>query len=184
MISRVTTSQRFYALIRAINTGGRRITNDELIEPFVKLGFTDVAAYQAAGNITFRSGDAGTVVAESLEAALAAAYGFDAPVFVRSRPQLVAVNDASPFTKEEIAQTDGRIQVAFMRAAPDESTVAEARALVPPDDRVAFAGREWFWLPARGISDSQLPVGAFERLVGPMTIRTLGTVSRMLGRFG
>ena len=48
-------TDRRFVFLRAINTGGRRLTNDELLAPFDALGLTDAAAYQAAGNVTFRS---------------------------------------------------------------------------------------------------------------------------------
>jgi uncharacterized protein (DUF1697 family) len=103
---------------------------------------------------------------------------------VRSLAELRAVGSAAPFSDRAIAKTQGRIQVTFMRSPPGQETIREALALVPDEDRVVFTGREWFWLPLRGISDSQLPVGAIENLVGPMTMRTLGTVSRVLAKFG
>lgn len=56
--------------------------------------------------------------------------------------------------------------------------------LIPADDRVVMMGRDWFWLPVAGVSDSHLPIGAIEAMVGPMTMRTLGTASRMWDRFG
>lgn len=177
------SSRRYFAFIRAINTGGRRLTNDQLMEPFRRLGFTDVAAYQAAGNLTFLSDDPDAVAAERLTTAATEAYGFDSPVFVRSRAELGEVAGARPFSDDALADTQGRIQVSFMQTPPDEAAVAEVMALVPARDRVVFSSREWFWLPSRGVSDSRLPVAAIERLVGPMTMRTLGTISRMLGRF-
>lgn len=172
---------RYFAFIRAINVGGRRLTNEELTRPFIQLGLRDVAAYQAAGNITFRSTD--VVPAGPLRAAIAEAYGFDSPVFVRSQAELNAISAARPFTAAELAETEGRVQISFLDTAPSDSASAEALALVPPGERVVFSGREWFWLPARGISDSQLPISTIEGLVGPMTIRTLGTIERMLEKF-
>ena len=175
--------RRYFAFIRAINTGGRRLTNDRLMEPFLRLGLSDVAAYQAAGNITFRSDDPDAAGAKRLEAAATEAYGFASPVFVRSRSELRAIIAARPFTDEEVARTEGRIQVSFMHTAPSEIARTDVRALVPEGERLVFSDRHWFWLPALGISDSQLPVATIEGLVGPMTMRTLGTISRMLGKF-
>lgn len=179
----VSTSHLYFAFIRAINTGGRRLGNDQIIEPFVDLGFKDVAAYQAAGNVAFRSGDPKPPRPEPIETALAEAYGFEAPVFVRHIDEIRAVVDRRPFSEEEVAGTSGRIQVSFLRTSPKAATIAEIQALVPGEDRVVFSGREWFWLPTHGISDSQLSVGAIEALAGPMTMRTLGTVSRMLKKY-
>lgn len=174
---------RYFAYLRAINTGGRRLTNDQLMEPFLRLGLRDVAAYQAAGNITFLSDDPDAVRTERLEAATVEAYGFESPVFVRSHAEVSAIARATPFSDEELARTEGRIQVSFMHRTPGESAVAAALALVPTEERVVFSDREWFWLPIRGVSDSQLPVSAIEGLVGPMTMRTLGTLSRMHAKY-
>ena len=175
--------QRFFVFIRAINVGGRRLTNEQLIEPFLRLGFSEVAAYQAAGNITFRTDDTDGVVLERLERALTESYGFDAVIIVRNLDELRAIVEARPFTEEDLAGTEGRVQVTFLRSDADDASIAEAIALVPPDDRVEFGQRQWFWLPRNGISDSQLPVGSIEKVLGPMTIRTLGTISRMLEKF-
>ncbi len=54
MTSMIETGLNFLFL-RAINTGSRRVTNDELLAPLIAAGFADVAAFQAAGNITLRS---------------------------------------------------------------------------------------------------------------------------------
>lgn len=176
-------SRRYFAFLRAINTGGRRLSNDQLMEPFVRLGLRDVAAYQAAGNLTFLSDDPDAVRAERLAAAASEAFGFDSPVFVRSHAELSAVARAKPFSDGEVARTEGRIQVSFMYNAPGETAIAQALALVASGERVVFSDREWFWLPVRGVSDSQLPVRTIEELVGPMTMRTLGTIPRMLAKF-
>ena len=176
--------RRYFAFLRAINVGGRRLTNDELLAPFVGLGLREVAAYQAAGNITFVSDEPDTVRPDRLEAAAGEAYGFRSSVFVRSHAELSAIGRPGPFSAHEMAGTEGRVQVAFLQITPDASTVAEALALVPAGERVVFRDRAWCWLPVRGISDSQLPVRAIEDLVGPTTIRTLGTVERMLDKFG
>jgi uncharacterized protein (DUF1697 family) len=92
---------RYYAFLRAINTGNRRLSNEQLLAPFHELGFTDVAAYQAAGNVTFRSADPDTVAEARIEAALAAAYGFDAPTFVRTAAEIQSIVAAEPFTTED-----------------------------------------------------------------------------------
>lgn len=179
----MTTNQLYFAFIRAINTGGRRLTNDQIVEPFWRLGFAEVVAYQAAGNVAFQSDDPTESHPERLDAALAEAYGFDAPTFVRRVDEVRAIVDGQPFTPDELAATAGKIQVSFLRSAPDATRTSQVQALVPQDDRVVFSGREWFWLPTDGVSGSQLNVGAIEQRVGLMTMRTLGTVSRMLNKF-
>ena len=174
---------RQFAFIRAINTGGRRLTNDQVIAPFVQLGLDDVAAYQAAGNVAFRSDEPPVALLPRLEAAMTDAYGFEAPTFLRMRAQLERVVAATPFSAAELAATEGRVQVAFLGRAPAEATVAEVDALVPREDCAAVVDDQWLWLPRAGISTSEMPVAKVEQLFGPMTIRTLGTIERMLKKF-
>lgn len=170
-----------FVFVRAMNTGGRRLTNDQQLAPFRTSGFIQVAAYQAAGNIVIRSDQ--PVRSAEFDPLLASAYGFEAPTFVRTVAQLRVVVDSQPFTSEQVAVTAGRIQVAFMTDAPNADAIADVMAAVPDEDSVVVSGSEWYWLPAEGISGSSLPVNAIERAVGPMTIRTLGTLQRMLDKF-
>jgi uncharacterized protein (DUF1697 family) len=177
------STDRWFAFLRAINTGTRRLTNSRLLEPFHDLGFRDVVAYQAAGNVTFRCDDPAAAAEDRIEQALAETYGFETPTFVRSASELDAVVAAAPFDPSARATTEGKVQVTFLRARPSEDAVAAALALVPTEDRVVVSGREWYWLPVAGVSTSQLPVTAIERELGVMTMRTLGTLERMSAKF-
>ena len=40
-------------------------------------------------------------------------------------------------------------------------------------------GRELFWLPAGGLSESDLDFKAIDEALGPMTVRTQGTFARL-----
>ena len=179
----MSSSQRFFVFIRAINVGSVRLTNERLIEPFRRLGFDDVAAYQAAGNITLRGDDPLAVEPDQVGPALTEAYGFDPVIFVRSHEEMRAIVAARPFTNRQLEGTAGKVQVSFLQETPDDLMIATVGALVPDDDRIAFVDRHWFWLPKNGVSDSQLPVSSVEDIIGPMTMRTLGTVGRLLAKF-
>lgn len=172
-----------FAFIRAINTGTRRLTNQQVIAPFVAAGLGEPAAYQAAGNVAFLSDEEPADLEVRLESVLADAYGFEAPTFVRSVDEIRQVTDHVPFTEDELAATEGRVQVAFLRSEPGPDVRAAVGGLTPPDELAAFHARHWLWLPAAGISTSTMPVGEVERALGPMTIRTLGTIERMLAKF-
>jgi uncharacterized protein (DUF1697 family) len=64
-----------------------------------------------------------------------------------------------------------------------EKPPAKARsallALASERDRLLLAGRELYWLPGGGILESELDMKAIERLLGPMTVRTKGTVEQI-----
>jgi uncharacterized protein (DUF1697 family) len=176
-------AERHFAFLRAINTGKRRLTNDQLLAPFVDMGFSDVAAYQAAGNVTFRA-DAGTLSEADVEVALADAYGFDVPTFLRSAIEMEAIVRAQPFAPKAVAASSGKVQVTLLRKAPSGDQLVALESLVPAEDQVRVVGREWYWLPVAGISTSAMPVGQIERVLGEMTMRTLGTLQRMAAKFG
>ena len=177
------SGDRYFAFLRAINTGSRRLTNDQLLAPFHELGFVDVAAYQAAGNVAFRCDDPDLADEGRIEAALADAYGFQAPTFVRSAAEVHHIATAQPFAAADVAVTAGKVQVTFLRSAPSPEAVDRVLSIAPPEDRVAVEGRHWYWLPVEGISTSAMPVGQIESVLGEMTMRTLGTVERMSSRF-
>jgi hypothetical protein len=73
--------------------------------------------------------------------------------------------------------------VTFLRSAPSAATIADVEALVPDEDEVRVIAREWYWLPVAGVSTSALPVREIERLLGEMTMRTLGTIARISTKF-
>lgn len=170
--------------LRAINTGARRVTNEDLLAPLIAAGFSDVSAYQAAGNLIVRADGSERIAldAGTLSALLTEAYGFDTPVFVRSDAELRSVVERSPFSDDQVAATSGKVQVTFMASEPSPEQVAAVAELTPDEDLVGFNGCEWFWLPVDGVSGSKLPVAAIERVVGPMTMRTLGTLQRILDK--
>jgi uncharacterized protein (DUF1697 family) len=175
--------KRLFVFVRAVNIGGQRLTNDQLIEPFVRMGLADVAAYQTAGNITFHSVDPSEVEPERVSVALADALGFTTSVFVRDLAELRAIVDSRPFSDNEMRGTEGRVQVTFLQREPSAEAVAAVLALATCGDQVKFSGREWFWLPNKDVADSRLSISTIEEILGPMTMRTLGTVSRMLVKF-
>ena len=172
--------------LRAINTGARRVTNEQLLAPLVAAGFADVSAYQAAGNLLVSAdgNEAVDLEPDVLTALLSDAYGFDTPVFVRSGIELQSVVERCPFTAAQIAATSGMVQVTFMGDRPSAEQISAVADITPAEDLVSFDGSEWFWLPVDGVSGSKLSVRAVEHIVGPMTMRTLGTVRRILDRLG
>jgi len=177
------SGDRHFAFLRAINTGTRRLTNDQLLAPFCELGFADVAAYQAAGNVTFLCDDPDLVDERRIEAVLADAYGFPAPTFVRTAGEVREISTAEPFSAADLAGTTGKVQVAFLRATPTPEAVDRALSIVPPEDRLVVEGNHWYWLPTGGVSTSELPVGQVESILGETTMRTVGTVVRMVAKF-
>jgi uncharacterized protein (DUF1697 family) len=175
------TAGRHVALLRGINVGDRRVTKAQLCAPFEALGFAGVGTFLASGNVSFATNDTDGLEPR-IEAALQSALGFEVEVFVRTADQFAEVVALEPFPAEVVDAAQGKLQVTFLRDQPDPSDVRAALGHASEQDRLTVAGREWYWLPAVGISTSPLDVKAVERALGRGTTRTLNTVSRLHAR--
>lgn len=172
---------RYVAFLRGMNLGGRRIRNEELRAEFEALGLTDVACFRASGNVVFASeeGDEATLTVH-IEAGLGEALGYAVPIFLRGAAELRAIAAHEPFKPAAVAASKGKLQVAFLPTAPSGSGSKEALALATDEDRLAVKGRELYWLPSGGISESDLDLKSLEAAVGPWTMRTMGTVEQIV----
>ncbi|MEM7342265.1 MAG: DUF1697 domain-containing protein [Actinomycetota bacterium] len=179
---------RSVAFLRSINVGGRRVTNDQLAAAFGDLGLDEVATFLASGNVLFAApqdheashqADLEARISTGLETAL----GFEVPVTIRSAAELRALDEAEPFTPEELAASAGKIQVMLLFDEVDPSiqlAVDEVASAVP--DHVAFGPRALFWLPPAGMSESEIDLVAITRLVGQNTVRTANTIRRLVAK--
>lgn len=172
---------RYGAFLRGINLGNRRVTGDELCAPFIDLGFRDVASFLASGNVVFTTDDAREEdeLTASIAAALEERLGYPVLTFLRSSSELADIVSRSPFTPDACARSTGKLQVMLLPAVPDADAAQAAVDLGSDADLLELQGRELFWLPSGGMSQSGLDVDAIGRLVGPVTIRTANTLVRL-----
>ena len=175
---------RYGAFLRAVNLGRhRRVTGAELVSAFTAAGFEEVAAFRTSGNVIFTApGGAGEITRRS-ETALEDALGFEVPVFVRSERELRAIAAHEPFDPELVSSSKGKLQVSFLASKPSAAARRAVLALATDDDRLAIEGRELYWLPSGGTQGSALDQNALAELVGPATMRTMGTVQAIVAKF-
>jgi uncharacterized protein (DUF1697 family) len=177
-------SRRYAAFLRGMNLGNRRITNDELCARFAALGLGEPAAFLASGNVVFAAADedAGRL-ARRIEDGLREALGYEVPIFLRSGDEVHAIAAHEPFTAAERAGSQAKLQVALLGGEPAAADREAVLALAPEEDRLVFAGRELYWLPAAGVSQSELDWKAVDRRLGTVTIRTRRTLERLAAKF-
>lgn len=175
--------ERYVAFLRGMNLGGRRIKNEELKREFEALGLRDVSCFRASGNVIFATEEkAEEKLKQRIEAGLGEALGYEVPVFLRSAAELGAVSAQAPFDSELVGASKGKLQVAFLPSVPNVKARKQALALASDEDRLAIEGRELYWLPSGGISESDLDLKTIEATVGPWTMRTKGTVGQIAGK--
>ncbi|MGI8593382.1 MAG: DUF1697 domain-containing protein [Solirubrobacteraceae bacterium] len=174
---------RQIALLRGINVGGhKKVGMARLRELMDELGYRDVRTYVQSGNVVFTGPDRPPdQVARRLEGELAATFGFEVSVVVRSREELAQVVAANPL--RDVATDPAKHLVLFLAAELDADRLGgiEPADVSPEAFHVDVGGREiYLWAP-EGVRDSRLVKALSEKRLGvAATARNWRTVERLL----
>lgn len=180
-----TATERYIALLRAINVGGHIVKMDTLRAHFVRLGFTNVETFIASGNVIFESAGATpreleARIAEELERRL----GYEVATFVRSPAELAEVVMRRPFDAASFDYDRHGLYVGFLAARLSAETVRKIVALRTAVDELHVHGRELYWGQRVRFSESELTGALLERALGaPMTLRNVSTVRRLAAKY-
>ena len=168
---------RYAAFLRGINVGGTRVSKDDLCAPFRALGFENVATFRASGNVVFEApSEPAAKLAERIENALADELGFTrATTFIRTSAEMRALAADDPFPREP----GQKLHVFFCLKKPPATVLG----LATDDDQLKIGKRELYWAPQGRMLDSGLDLKAVEKLIGPNTARTKGTVDQITARW-
>jgi uncharacterized protein (DUF1697 family) len=173
---------RYAAFLRGVNLGAKRKTGSaELRSCFEGIGLEDVQTFRTSGNVVFEAGRAPK--ADRLEKALRESFGFDVGLFLRTAADVQAIASYVPFPAKLVAASDGKLQESILPKQPSAATRKRALELADDDNRLAFEGRELYWLPSGGIRNSAPYLKPLEQLVGPWTMRTMGTVEALAAKY-
>jgi uncharacterized protein (DUF1697 family) len=165
----------YVGLLRGVNVGGsNKLPMADLRSMFEDLGFSDVRTFIQSGNVVFASKHRPTTT--ELERGIAARFGIETDVVLRSSSELEAVRATNPFPD---VQTE-YLHVGFMA-----STVGDAvlQSLEPERfgvERFAVVGTEAFLHLPNGMGTSKLPAHLARRLGTPITFRNWKTVNRLI----
>ncbi len=175
---------RYVAFLRGMNLGNRRIKNEELRAHFEAMGLEQVSTFRASGNVIFATPkrEAEAKLAARVEAGLDERLGYDVPVFLRSEREIAAIAAQKPFPAAKVKKSKGKLQVSLLKKKPSAAAKKKALALAGDEDLLAIEGRELYWLPSGGISESDLDLKALDAALGPGTLRTMGTVEEIVAR--
>jgi uncharacterized protein (DUF1697 family) len=179
---------RYAAFLRGVNLGrNRRVSGAELGALFEELGFEEVASFRSSGNVAFSARrEPAAALTTRVEKGVAAGLGFETAIFLRDESQMRALAGRRPFEAGQVERSKGKLQVILLAAKPGARAKREALALATDNDLLAFGEhgeRELFWLPSGGIRDSKLDLKGAESLLGPTTMRTMGTIEQMTAKF-
>jgi uncharacterized protein (DUF1697 family) len=178
--------KRYVAFLRGMNLGGRRIKNEELRRHFEEMGFEEVATFRASGNVIFSTPgrEAEGKLAARVEAELDERLGYDVPVFLRSNEEVAMIAARQPFDSKRVEKSMGKLQISLLKKKPSAAAKKKALALANDEDLLVIEGRELYWLPSGGISESDLDLKAIDAALEPATIRTMGTIEQIASKYG
>jgi uncharacterized protein (DUF1697 family) len=174
----------YAAFLRGINVGGHRISSVDLCARFEELGFAEVSTFRASGNVAFAADEEPLAeIVARIEQGLAAALGYDVPVFLRTEKEVRKIAVHQPFEESLVEASKGKLQVAMLSARPAAGTRKQVLTLASDEDRLAFGDRELYWLPSGGMLDSELDLKAIGKLLGLTTTRTKNTVEQLAAKY-
>ena len=173
------------AFLRGINLGrNRRVSGAELRSRFVELGFHDVETFRTSGNVIFGAGrEQLAKMSERIEEGLGESLGYEVAVFLRTSAEIRALADREPFPRQLVEASKGKLQVMMLSGKPAARARKAALALATDEDRLTFGDRELYWLPSGGTRDSSLDPKTIEKLLGPTTMRTKGTIDQLAAKY-
>jgi uncharacterized protein (DUF1697 family) len=183
MAKRVTPTHA--AFLRGVNLGGKRKTGSaELRSCLEGIGLDEVQTFRTSGNVVLDAGrEAEAKLKRRLEAALRDSFGFEVKVFLRTVKQLRAIAAHEPFPAAAVKRSEGKLQVALLAKAPSAATRDAVLEMATDEDRLAFDGRELYWLPNGRMRDSGLNLTAVEQLTDEWTMRTKATIELLAAKF-
>lgn len=150
-----------------------------LRELLTGLGYGDVRTYLQSGNVVLSSRASSHRLQRKLEQQLAAAFGTDVQVLVRTRDELADVVERDPLG--DVADNSARYLVSFLSAEPDPEVVRGLATVDVAPEQFVLSGRELYAWHPDGVQRSQLAKLLSERRLGVIaTARNWNTVTKLL----
>jgi uncharacterized protein (DUF1697 family) len=171
---------RQIALLRGINIGpNKRIAMPALRELLAGHGYEDVKTYVQSGNVALTGKGSSSTLGRKLQTLIAAEFGFDVEVVVRTRDELADVIARDPLG--DVAEDPKRYQVTFLTGELEPGIVADLEGLRRGGERFVVSGREVYAWHPDGAARSKLWARlAGTRLGVTATSRNWNTVLALL----
>ena len=172
---------RYVALLRGINVGGRNtIRMADLRACFERDGFADVMSYIQSGNVLFSAGGSAAALDERIETMLAAEFGYDASVVLRSLRRMRATVEQAPrgFGRDPATY---RSDVIFLKGPLTATTaLAEVSTREGVDRAWTGPGVLYFERLTARASQSRLSKIAASSIYPRITVRNWNTTTTLL----
>ena len=151
-----TGEQRYVALLRGVNVGGRnKLPMADLRDIFAEAGgCVAVQTYIQSGNVVYEAAqDMAERVPEIVTLAIRKRFDIETAVIVRSREELRQVADSNPF---DTSGDPRLLHVAFLQDTPGAESVTRLDPDRSPPDAFAVRGRNVYLHYPNGVARSKL----------------------------
>jgi uncharacterized protein (DUF1697 family) len=170
---------RYVAFLRGVNVGGVNLKMVDVASAMTGAGFGSVRTILASGNVLLESSAKVTAVRKKAEAALRAAFGYDAWVLVYDIDTVAQIVDAYPFERELPGQHS------YVTFVSDPDVLEELAGLEHgPDELIERGEGVIYWqVPRTKTLDSAVgKTMGKKRYKSSTTTRNLRTLDKVLRR--
>lgn len=180
-MSATTLTVTWIALLRGINVGGnRKVPMAQLAEVFVAAGGQAVRTYIQSGNVVFQHacGDR-QPLASALQAAIAARFGFDVPVVLRTAGELEDIHRRNPYLA--LGEPVDDLCIGFLSQTPDPARIAGLDPARGTPDAYQVVGDDVHMLIRTSLATTKLTNAYFDaRLKSVCTVRNWRTLQALI----
>jgi uncharacterized protein (DUF1697 family) len=170
------------AMLRGVNLGSYQKINMEALRTLcTSLGLRDVQTYIQSGNLVFREeGEDPVTLAQRLEKAIEASFGFRPAVIVRTASELRKVIAKNPFAGRA-GMEPNRLLVVFMDSVPTRQARDQLLAMPCEPEELRINGREVYIYYPSGMAHPKIPLVRIEKtLQCASTGRNWNTVNKLM----
>ena len=173
------------ALLRGINVSGHKmIKMDQLKKSLESIGFTDVQTYIQSGNVFVSSNEESAAkVGFLIKQEIVKSFGFDVPVLVLSKNDLMQCFENNPFLKDSDVDLK-KLYVAFLSSQLPEDSISQLNLNFIKPDVLALDSTKIYIKYDVSPAKTKLDNNWIEKKLGvTSTIRNWNTVTQLLQLF-
>jgi uncharacterized protein (DUF1697 family) len=170
------------AMLRSVNLPNHQKVNMQALKTLcTSLGLRDVQTYIQSGNFVFRDeNEEPAALAQRLEKAMVASFGFRPAVIVRTAQELRKVVAKNPFAGRKEVEPS-KLLVIFMNSAPTKQARDKLLAIPCDPEELHINGREVYIYYPEGMARPRIPLVRMEKaLACSSTGRNWNTVNKLL----
>jgi len=173
--------QSIIAMLRGVNVGAHnRISMQALRAMCGSLGWQGVQTYVQSGNLVFQSKDRNLpALAKLFDAAFEKAFGFHAPLVLRTAAEMRAVVANNPFARRK-GIDPGKFHVFFLTEELSPEARKQLETMRVGAEEVRAASRELYVYFPEGMGRSKLPALMDRVLKKSGTARNWNSVTNLL----